>query len=59
MGTCFECVVQVRARVNVGAGHQGEWRLTRACLTSVSAGLEVRSIRSASGPPAASGDRPE
>jgi hypothetical protein len=59
MGTCFECVVQVRARVDVTAGNQCEWRLTRACLTRVSDGLEVRSIRSPSGPPATSGDRPE
>lgn len=58
MGTCFECVVQVRAQGDVKAGNSGEWRLTRACLTRVSDGLEVRSIGSPSGAPFSSGDRP-
>ncbi len=43
MGTCFECVVQVR--VAAGLGSEGEWRLARACLAGVSDGLEVRSIK--------------
>jgi sarcosine oxidase subunit alpha len=59
MGTCFECLVQVRARIDVTAGNLGEWRLTRACLTRVSEGLEVRSIESPSGASFSSGDRPE
>ena len=42
MGTCFECVVQIR--VAGGLCGDGEWRLARACLTGVGDGLEVRSI---------------
>jgi hypothetical protein len=34
MGTCFECVLE--ARTTTG------WRVVRACLTPVTAGLEVR-----------------
>jgi D-hydroxyproline dehydrogenase subunit gamma len=44
MGTCFECVVQVRVHTGVLADAQGAFRLTRACLTRVSEGLEVRSV---------------
>lgn len=48
MGTCFECVVEIR---ETGAlphsasapAAQGAWRTVRACLTSVHAGLEARS----------------
>ncbi len=39
MGTCFECVVEVRA------GALQEWRAVRACLTPVAAHLEVRSLK--------------
>jgi 2Fe-2S iron-sulfur cluster protein len=46
MGTCFECVVQIRVHIGVVANEQGAWRLARACLTRVSEGLEVRSIQS-------------
>ena len=46
MGTCFECVVQIRTHIGVVADEQGAWRLARACLTRVSDGLEVRSIQS-------------
>lgn len=52
MGTCFECVVQIRAHIGVIANEQGAWRLTRACLTRVSDGLEVRSIQSPCAEPA-------
>jgi D-hydroxyproline dehydrogenase subunit gamma len=54
MGTCFECVVRIRAPIGVVANEQGAWRLARACLTRVSEGLEVRSIQS---PCAAPGSR--
>ena len=58
MGTCFECVVQVRAPVRAVADTQGVWRLARACLTRVSDGLEVRSIESPRVEPAVrEGDR--
>ena len=56
MGTCFECVVQVRVGIHVTAGNAGEWRLTRACLTRVSDGLEVRSIGRPSGASLSNGD---
>lgn len=46
MGTCFECVVRIRARGGAGANEQGAWKLARACLTRVSDGIEVRSIQS-------------
>jgi hypothetical protein len=59
MGTCFECLVQIRAGTDVTAGNEGDWRLTRACLTRVSDGLEVRSITSPSAAPFSSGERPE
>ena len=59
MGTCFECVVEIRVGVDVAARNKGAWRLVRACLTHVSAGLEVRSIRGSSGAQSSSGDRPE
>jgi len=39
MGTCFECVVEVRV------GALREWRVVRACLTAVAVGLEVRSMK--------------
>jgi sarcosine oxidase subunit alpha len=38
MGTCFECVVQVRQ------SPEHAWRLVRACLTAATEGLEVRVI---------------
>ncbi len=37
MGTCFECVLEVRSG--------SSWRTVRGCLTPVAAGLEVRSLR--------------
>ena len=47
MGTCFECVLEVRDPVAVGSGTGsragGAWYTVRACLTRVQAGLEVRS----------------
>lgn len=48
MGTCFECVLEVRAGSASGAapGDGGCWRTVRACLTQVSAGLETRSPQS-------------
>ncbi len=36
MGTCFECVLEART----GA----EWWVVRACLTPVTAGLELRKL---------------
>jgi hypothetical protein len=36
MGTCFECVVEVKT--------ESGWQTVRACLTSVTAGLELRSL---------------
>jgi hypothetical protein len=48
MGTCFECVVEVRVRGDADACVRArrEWRLVRACLAPVTLGLEVRSIGS-------------
>lgn len=47
MGTCFECLVEVRGGSGLDAdagGHvRGSWRLVRACLTAVSADVQVRS----------------
>jgi len=36
MGTCFECVLEVRTATG--------WRVVRACLTPVAAALELRSL---------------
>ena len=36
MGTCFECVLEARTATG--------WRVVRACLTPVTAALEVRSL---------------
>jgi hypothetical protein len=38
MGTCFECLIELQLR--------GNWVRVRACLTPVSAALEVRSASS-------------
>lgn len=48
MGTCFECVLEVRAGPASGAARDdgGSWRTVRACLTEISAGLETRSPQS-------------
>ena len=47
MGTCFECLLEVRAggaRSARSAGEAAEsWRTVRACLTPVTAGLATRS----------------
>lgn len=47
MGTCFECLLEVRAGGAQPAGSPGEagesWRTVRACLTAVTAGLAARS----------------
>ena len=43
MGTCFECVLEVRDRMAAGSGVAGDWYTVRACLMRVHAGLEVRS----------------
>lgn len=47
MGTCFECVLEVRDGVSASIEPIGDaggpWRTVRACLTQVRAGLEVRS----------------
>ena len=47
MGTCFECVLEVRDRAaggsRAGSGVAGDWYTVRACLMRVHAGLEVRS----------------
>jgi len=47
MGTCFECVLEVRAEAAQPAGTAGEarecWRAVRACLTPVAAGMAARS----------------
>jgi hypothetical protein len=61
MGTCFECVVEVRVPGDVTARDtpRGAWRLVRACLARVSPGLEVRSIKSLAGAQSLSGDRRE
>ena len=51
MGTCFDCVLEVRAEEPGGAesarNPERFWRTVRACLTQVRAGLEVRSRESA------------
>lgn len=46
MGTCFECLVEVCLPRDAGTerAHEGGWLRVRACLTAVSAGLEVRSV---------------
>lgn len=53
MGTCFECLLQVRAGGSLAVGPAREteesWRTVRACLTPVAAGMEVRSRSSAGG----------
>jgi len=47
MGTCFECLLEVRAEEAAPAGSPGEagqsWHAVRACLTPVTAGLAARS----------------
>lgn len=47
MGTCFECMLEVREGSAATTGLQpvaeGSWHTVRACLTRVCAGLEVRS----------------
>jgi D-hydroxyproline dehydrogenase subunit gamma len=47
MGTCFECLLEVRTGAAAAAGPRGEaeesWRTVRACLTPVTAGLAARS----------------
>ncbi|MBW4051041.1 MAG: (2Fe-2S)-binding protein [Proteobacteria bacterium] len=47
MGTCFECVVEVRAPARASGvpfcDPHVPWRTVRACLLRVEAGLEVRS----------------
>ena len=43
MGTCFECVLEVRDRAATGSSAAGAWYTVRACLTRVQAGLEARS----------------
>ncbi len=56
MGTCFECLLEVRAAEAQPAAPAGEaaesWRTVRACLAPVTAGLAARSRSSAdaSGP---------
>jgi sarcosine oxidase subunit alpha len=49
MGTCFECVLEVRDPDAVGEVQNGDaadrWHTVRGCLMRVRAGLEVRSIR--------------
>lgn len=50
MGTCFECILEVRDRMEgQGEGNDEFWRTVRACLTPVAAGLSARSI-SVAGP---------
>jgi sarcosine oxidase subunit alpha len=50
MGTCFECVLEVReggaAAGALESDAGGPWRAVRACLTQVSSGLEARSRQS-------------
>jgi len=48
MGTCFECVLEVRTDSASGAAQDdgGSWRTVRACLTPIRAGLETRSPKS-------------
>ena len=45
MGTCFECVLEVRDRAAAGSSAAGAWYTVRACLKCVQAGLEARSRR--------------
>jgi len=42
MGTCFECVVEVRSESSDGGPFT--WRVVRACLVAVADGLTVRSV---------------
>lgn len=49
MGTCFECVLEVResmpARTAPKDAGAGSWRTVRACLTQVCAALQVRRLQ--------------
>jgi hypothetical protein len=47
MGTCFECLVEVRAPTDPGRCDQepgGRWSVVRACVSFVSSELAVRSV---------------
>ena len=45
MGTCFECLLEVRDRMAQREEAIAEsWRTVRACVTPVAAGLEARPI---------------
>ena len=47
MGTCFECLVEVRGTMeSSGAEHEpaSGWTCVRACLACVVANIEVRSV---------------
>jgi hypothetical protein len=48
MGTCFECLVEIRRPDPSGprGGSDMSWYRVRACLTPVSANLEVRTAAS-------------
>jgi D-hydroxyproline dehydrogenase subunit gamma len=54
MGTCFDCLLEVRAAGAQPPGPPGEaedsWRTVRACLTPVTAGLAARSRSSVAVP---------
>ncbi|MGH8210939.1 MAG: (2Fe-2S)-binding protein [Steroidobacteraceae bacterium] len=49
MGTCFECLVEVKTRQDSppGDGSDEQWLRVRACLTAVSIGIEIRTAASA------------
>jgi hypothetical protein len=44
MGTCFDCLVEVRIAADADASHSAHasWRVVRACLAAVASDLEVR-----------------
>jgi hypothetical protein len=49
MGTCFDCLVEVRIAADADANHSAHasWRVVRACLAAVASDLEVRPAVSA------------
>jgi sarcosine oxidase subunit alpha len=47
MGTCFDCLVEVRIAADANHSAHASWREVRACLATVASDLEVRPAVSA------------
>ena len=47
MGTCFDCLVEVRIAADANHSAHASWRVVRACLATVASDLEVRPAVSA------------